>query len=102
MRIFVPLATAFLVVSALGAQAQQLTPQQERMKSCNTDAAAKHMAGDARKTFMSDCLAGKTGSTTPMGLTPQQEKMKACNTEASTKHMAGDARKNFMSSCLRG
>lgn len=32
-----------------------VTPQQ-RMASCNTDAASKHLAGDARKTFMSSCL----------------------------------------------
>ena len=32
-----------------------VTPQQ-RMASCNTDAASRHLAGDARKTFMSSCL----------------------------------------------
>jgi len=26
------------------------------MKTCNADAAAKKLAGDARKTFMSGCL----------------------------------------------
>lgn len=31
------------------------TPQQ-RMASCNTDAASKHLVGDARKSFMSSCL----------------------------------------------
>ncbi len=31
------------------------TPQQ-RMKSCNADAATKKLSGDARKTFMSSCL----------------------------------------------
>lgn len=30
--------------------------QQERMKKCNADAAAKQLSGDARKTFMSSCL----------------------------------------------
>lgn len=31
------------------------TPQQ-RMTRCNADASARHLSGDARKTFMSDCL----------------------------------------------
>ncbi len=32
-----------------------VTPQQ-RMTRCNADPSAKHLSGDARKTFMSDCL----------------------------------------------
>jgi hypothetical protein len=32
------------------------TAQQERMKACNADAAVKGLKGDARKSFMSDCL----------------------------------------------
>jgi hypothetical protein len=39
--------------------ATALTPQQEKMKSCNADAASKTLKGDARKTFMSDCLKKK-------------------------------------------
>jgi hypothetical protein len=101
MRKLLSIASALLIISAYGAGAQQLTPQQQRMKSCNTEASGKHMAGDARKTFMSSCLAGNVGST-GSAMTPQQEKMKACNTEASTKKMTGDARKTFMSSCLKG
>jgi hypothetical protein len=33
-----------------------MTPQQEKMKTCNADAAKKELKGDARKTFMSTCL----------------------------------------------
>ena len=33
-----------------------MTPQQMKMKTCNTDAADKKLSGDARKTFMSSCL----------------------------------------------
>ena len=36
-----------------------LTPQQEKMKTCNADAKTKALTGDARKTFMSDCLKKK-------------------------------------------
>ncbi|MFC4276390.1 PsiF family protein [Achromobacter aloeverae] len=37
-----------------------LTPQQQRMKDCNAQAATKSLSGDARKTFMSTCLKGKS------------------------------------------
>ncbi|MNO04441.1 Phosphate starvation-inducible protein PsiF precursor [compost metagenome] len=33
-----------------------LTPQQQKMKDCNADAAKKSLKGDERKTFMSSCL----------------------------------------------
>ena len=35
---------------------EKLSPQQEKMKTCNADAAKKELKGDARKTFMSTCL----------------------------------------------
>src|SRR5439155_12452266 len=34
--------------------------KQERMETCNTEAGAKHPAGDTRRTFMSDRLSGST------------------------------------------
>ena len=59
MRSFlVALATVSLVASAYttapAADDKKLTPQQERMKSCNAEAADKK--GDERKAFMSSCL----------------------------------------------
>jgi len=71
----------------------KLTPQQEKMKSCNAQAA--HKKGDERKAFMSSCL--KAGA--PAAPMTQQEKMKACNTKAGDKK--GDERKTFMSECLK-
>ena len=49
-------AALALLAAAHGAHA--LTAQQEKMKSCNADATAKGLKGDARKTFMSECLKG--------------------------------------------
>jgi len=72
---------------------EKLTPQQEKMKACNTTAGDKK--GDERKAFMSECLKA---SATPS----QQEKMKKCNADASAKSLKGDDRKAFMSSCLKG
>ena len=40
------------------AAAPAKTSQQEKMKTCNADAGAKHLTGDARKAFMSNCLKG--------------------------------------------
>lgn len=39
-------------------EASALTPQQQKMKSCNAEAKAKGLAGDERKKFMSTCLKG--------------------------------------------
>jgi hypothetical protein len=49
------IAIAILAAQAIPASAQ-LTPQQQRMKDCNTQASG--MAGDSRKSFMSTCLSG--------------------------------------------
>ena len=59
MRALVATAVSFaLVVGSLSmasaADDKKLTPQQEKMKACNTQAADKK--GDERKTFMSECL----------------------------------------------
>ena len=89
-------AALALLAAAHGAHA--LTAQQERMKSCNADATAKGLNGDARKQFMSSCLKDGGGG----ALTPQQQKMKSCNADATAKGLKGDARKTFMSECLKG
>src|SRR5258705_5576497 len=82
MRSFlVALATFFLVASAYSAAPaaddKKLTPQQEKMKSCNAEAGDKK--GDERKAFMSTCL--KAGA--PAAPMTQQDKMKKCNADAS-------------------
>lgn len=103
--------------SAQGAGAEQhrrpsaaQAAQQERMKSCNADAGAKHLGGDARKTFMGNCLAGRTqpaaagdrSSPAQAAQAAQRERMTSCNAEAGTRGLAGGARRTFMSGCLSG
>lgn len=73
------------------APAKAPTAQQNKMKTCNTEAGG--MKGDERKAFMKDCLSGNKQAT-------QQDKMKACNADAGTKNLKGDARKAFMKECL--
>jgi len=104
-RVILLIALAALSVPALAA-----TAQQEKMKTCNAEAKAKGLKGDAYKKFRDDCLKAKpaeaapapAASTDTKKLTPQQEKMKSCNSLAASQGLSGDARKKFMSSCLKG
>ena len=86
------LLLASLILSLGGAaQAAEPTAQQNKMKTCNADAAGKK--GDERKAFMKECLSAK-----PAAKPTQQDKMKQCNADASGKK--GDERKAFMKECL--
>lgn len=87
------IAACFVVPLAAAAQ-EKMTTQQSKMGTCNKEAGAKDLKGDARKKFMSECLSAAKMS--------QQDKMKTCNKEAGAKNMKGDARKKFMSECLSG
>ncbi|MRW86838.1 phosphate starvation-inducible protein PsiF [Pseudoduganella sp. FT26W] len=90
------LLIAGLILSLSGAvYAAEPTAQQNKMKTCNADAAGKK--GDERKAFMKECLSAKPAAAPEPKLT-QQEKMKKCNADASGKK--GDERKAFMKECL--
>lgn len=91
-RLHIPLLMVALLFSAQGFAAT--TTQQEKMKTCNADATAQSLKGDARKAFMSTCLKKQVPQT-------QQEKMKTCNADATAKVLKGDERKTFMSECLK-
>jgi hypothetical protein len=109
----------FAVMPAALAQTPAAAPaensQQSLMKTCNVEAGQKHLLGDPRKAFMSNCLshhdAAPAAAATPAPapapaaapakpMTPQ-ERMKSCNAQASSQKMKGDARKSFMSTCLK-
>ena len=91
--------TAVLLVSGVSVtHAAEKTVQQQKMAQCNQHASSQNLKGDARKSFMSECLKKESKMS---GMTPQQMKMKTCNTEAGDKQLSGDARKTFMSSCLK-
>jgi hypothetical protein len=90
---------AVLLPMLFAGSAMAATPQQEKMKSCNAEAATKALKGDERKAFMSECLsAAKVEAKS--ALSAQQEKMKTCNADAKTKALKGDERKTFMKECL--
>lgn len=100
MKVFAAVAGATMLIFASFAQPPALAQnsQQDLMKTCNSQATAQKLTGDSRKTFMSNCLGGKSAKT----LTPQQQKMSSCNAQASSQKLLGDARKKFMSTCLKG
>ena len=68
--------------------------QQDKMKSCNSQAAGKK--GDEHKAFMKECLAADK----PAKAGKSNDKMAACNTKS--KGMKGEEHKKFMSECMKG
>jgi hypothetical protein len=86
----------FIYASSLSL-AGELTPQQQKMKECNSEAGAKGFTGDAQQKFMSACLSAK--ATESKGAS-KQDNMKTCNKDASAKGLKGNERKQFMHACL--
>ncbi|MEB7502217.1 phosphate starvation-inducible protein PsiF [Leclercia pneumoniae] len=101
ITLLVTLIFGLFFIAMVGAQEKTLTPQQQRMTTCNQQATADALKGDARKTYMSDCL--KNGASKPgeKSLTPQQQKMRECNVKATEQSLKGDDRNKFMSACLK-
>jgi hypothetical protein len=92
-------AGTLLVLGTVSPAVHAQNSQQARMTSCNADAKAKSLSGDARKAFMKSCLSGGSAAAAPNS---QQQKMKSCNADATSKGLKGNDRKTFMSSCLKG
>lgn len=101
ITLLVTLIFGLFFIATVGAQEKTLTLQQQRMTTCNQQATADALKGDARKTYMSDCL--KNGASKPgeKSLTPQQQKMRECNVKATEQSLKGDDRNKFMSACLK-
>lgn len=95
---------ATMVVGALltlqGARAmgaEDLKPQQQRMRACNTQADKKGLDGGERNHFMRTCLKGKNGN--GHQLTAQQRRSQECNGQASAKRLEGAERRGYLSEC---
>lgn len=56
ITLLVTLLFGLVFLTTVGAAERTLTPQQQRMTSCNQQATAQALKGDARKIYMSDCL----------------------------------------------
>lgn len=77
------------------ATARELTPAQQRMRTCNTRATERALEGAERRHFMTDCLNGHDGD--GHVLTPHQEKHEECNDEAHG--LEGAERRGYMTEC---
>lgn len=96
MRAALLVALLFFHGSAMAADG--LTPAQQRMRACNTEAKHKHLRGTAHSRFMTDCLNGRKGD---RPLTPLQAKDEACTKEADARRLEGAERRGFMSECTK-
>jgi psiF repeat len=94
--ILIAAAAALLLSMSVDAQ----NAQQDKMKSCNSQAATQSLSGDARKSFMQTCLSNQPADAPK--LNSQQQKMKQCNADAKARKLTGMDRKTFMSTCLKG
>jgi hypothetical protein len=93
------LAMALASLAGLAAARDGLTPQQERMRSCNTLATGKELQGAERRHFITDCLKGSNGN--GRKLTAHQRKNEDCNRQARERRLEGAARRGFMSECVK-
>lgn len=101
ITLLVTLLFGLVFLTTVGAAEKTMTPQQQRMTTCNQQATAKTLKGDARKSYMSDCLKNSSSKPAEKSMTPQQQKMGECNATATQQSLKGDDRKKFMSACLK-
>lgn len=80
-----------------GAAASELTPAQQRMKACNTQAKAKQLEGVERNRFMTTCLNGDGHA---RELTVRQPLHEQCNELA--RGLEGAERRGYMTQCEKG
>lgn len=104
MRVEVSLAAAavaavFLLLQGTRAFAvEPLTPQQQRMRVCNTQADGKQLKGGERNHFIRACLKGGGNG---HRMTPRQKQNQACNEQAKKQGLQGAERRGFMSECTK-
>ena len=91
------LAVLFFL-TAYAHAADGLTPAQQRMRACNTEAKAKGLEARERSRFITDCLNGRKGH---RPLTPIQAKNEECTKEADGRGLQGAERRGFMSECTK-
>jgi len=93
------LLTALVLFSASAAADDGLTPDQKRMRACNTQAKQKQLSGAERSRFMTHCLNGRNGEAP--SLTAHQAKNESCTQYADERGLEGAERRGFMSDCVK-
>jgi hypothetical protein len=97
---FVAAAIAGILLALQGARAfgaDELKPQQQRMRTCNTQADRKGLENGERNHFMRSCLKGKQGK--GHQLTARQQRSEECTRQAKEQKLEGAERRGFMSEC---
>ena len=89
----------FVFHAASAFAVEPLTPQQKRMRVCNTQADQKELRGGERNHFIRTCLKGANGNGHRM--TPRQKQNQACNDSAKKQGLQGAERRGVMSECTK-
>lgn len=87
-----------LLLSSHAFGADGFTPEQSRMRACNTQAKQKGLESRERSRYITDCLNGRKGA---RPLTPIQAKNEACTKEADGRRLEGAERRGFMGECTK-
>jgi len=73
-----------------------LTPAQQRMQVCNSQAKEKRLQGTERSKFMNACL---DGNREPAGTSVRQQRHDQCNATARERRLAGAERRGYVTEC---
>lgn len=87
-----------LLLSAQAFGADGLTPDQQHLRACNTQAKQQGLSKRERSRYVTDCMSGRKGK---RALTPIQAKNEACTREADQRGLDGAARRGFMGECTK-
>jgi endonuclease/exonuclease/phosphatase (EEP) superfamily protein YafD len=72
--------------------------QQQKREACDTQATGKSLSGEARKTFMDECLA--TPGMPVANNDDRNARRESCRAQAIAKNLSGDSKKAFINLCL--
>lgn len=93
-KLMLALAASALALGAQAAEDKKPTAQQSKMTTCNKDAGDKKLEGDARKSFMKECLSAKPAAAAGAAASP------ACEKSAADKKLAGAAKTSHLKKCM--
>jgi hypothetical protein len=71
----------------------------EHLATCDADATAAKITGDARTSYISTCMSRKAGQP---DTDAAREKLKFCTAQAGEKQLAAGPRKAFIDNCVKG
>ena len=92
------LLTVGLLLSGPVLAADGLTPEQQHLRACNTQAKQQGLTKRERSRYITDCMNGRKGK---RPLTPIQAKNEACTKEADSRKLEGAERRGFMGECTK-